>query len=356
MVVFHPIVKARGSALRGCFDSLFKWFQQLYTTGMENAEKQQGYRMPPLTDEFLYQIIFCMEDQSNEYCVDLKEGVICELAFVEHRRKENPQRFLDIPEWYPSDGFRTMEKFVSSLRNPLYRERLRLVLQSGRGVFRQFKDVLHEQPSLERLWYYYKDREIRRRIFYWYERHDEAFRLTRLGEDTPDDGADELVREDFTVTSDVSQWKDAIDRAGERVAARLRRTGRTVDSHVARQIEEAWKLQAQDRHLAAVSLAGQFAGFLRFRVFADEGFALVRCYAIEEEFQGLGVFRYLFDTLCSLLAAEGIGEVVVRLAGDSLRIEPMFEPSGPTYLTRTFSVSVPRWCDEAASVEQSAFA
>ena len=81
------------------------------------------YRMPPLTDEFLYQMIFCMEDQANEYCLDLKEGTLVQEEFIEQRKEEEPQRFLEIPQWFPSDGFRTMEKFVSTLRKSVYRER-----------------------------------------------------------------------------------------------------------------------------------------------------------------------------------------------------------------------------------------
>jgi len=335
--------------------SLFKWVWGMYTVGMDSHDEPTGYTLPPLSDEFLFQVIFCMEDQANEYCVDLKDGIITEAAFVVDRREIDPPRFLDLPPWYPSDGFRTMEKFVSTLRNPIYRERLRQVLQSGKGVFRQFKDVLHEQSSLERLWYYYKDREIRRRIFHWYERHDEAFRLARLGEEAPEDGPGELIREDFSIVTDAEPYLEDIEAAGARIVERLHASGQRTDMHIAVQVREAWKAHVDDKHVVALSLSGQFVAFIRYRVYVDEGVAVIRCYAVEEEFQGMGVFHYLFDSLCSRLNNQGIREVVVRLAGESIKIEHMFESVNPVNLTRTISISVPQWCDDISNSEQSPF-
>jgi len=311
------------------------------------------YHMPPLTDEFLYQIIFCMEDQSNQYCLDLKEGILCQVGFVEQRRQEDPQRFLAIPEWFPSDGFRTMEKFVSTLRNPVYREQLREVLQSGKGVFRQFKDVLHGQPALERLWYYYKDKEIRRRIYLWYETHDEVCRLSRLGE-APEDGTDELIKEDFLLTGEASSWMEAIQRVGGRLVSTLRDTGRQIDSLVAQQLEDAWRFQPEDQFLVALSNTGLFAGFICYHVMA-EGIVDLRCFGVEEEFQGLGLFRYLFTSLCGQLATLGLRELVVTLGADALRIEHMFELVCPVPILHRMTVSIPRWCDQTTNMDPSDF-
>ncbi len=99
-----------------------------------------------------------------------------------------------------------MEKFVSTLRNPIYREKLKEVLQSGRGVFRQFKDVLQEQPSIQRLWYYYKDREMRNRIYEWYEVHDSAFSIAMLDDRGPKEDTLEVIKEDFTISEDYDSY------------------------------------------------------------------------------------------------------------------------------------------------------
>ena len=333
--------------------SLFKRAFGLYTGGMTIENKSSGYTLPPLSDEFLYQVIFCMEDQANEYCIDLKDGVINETVFVESRRELEPQRFLDLPPWYPSDGYRTMEKFVSTLRNPIYRERLRLVLQSGKGVFRQFKDVLAEQPSLERLWYYFKDREIRRLVFYWYERHDEAFRLARLGEEAPEDRPDELIRQDFILTTEVDSYKEEIDLLIERAIGRLNESGQRLDKYLGAQLSKASKEQSDDQFIVALSLSEQFVGFIQYRVNIEESIAVISCYGVEDEFQGLGVFHFLFDALSASLLKRGIREVVLRMIGDSLRIERMFEAANPVQLTKTISISVPRWCDTFSAIDAS---
>ncbi len=341
MVVLPPIVKER---------------DRLYTGDMDIEQRIEGYMLPPLSDEFLYQVIFCMEDQANEYCVDLKDGVVTEVEFVADRREIEPQRFLDLPPWYPSDGFRTMEKFVSTLRNPLYRERLRQVLQSGKGVFRQFKDVLHEQPTLERLWFYYKDREIRRRIFHWYERHDEAFRLARLGEEVPDDGSSELVREDFTITDEIDSYRDDVAQLKELAIRRVMELEIPTARHMAVKLREAWREHPDDAHVVALSLEGEFAGFIRYHIQDPEQVAVIRCFAVHEEYQGLGVFRYLFDSLCSRLSLQGVRDVVVPLAGDALKIERMFDAIGPSDVTHTISVSVPRWTETFSHESSKDFA
>ena len=322
---------------------------------MEPVQPTEGYMLPPLSDEFLYQVIFCMEDQANEYCVDLKDGVVTEVEFVADRREIEPPRFLDLPPWYPSDGFRTMEKFVSTLRNPVYRERLRQVLQSGRGVFRQFKDVLHEQPTLERLWYYYKDKEIRRRIFHWYERHDEAFRLARLGEEVPDEGSGELVREDFVVTEDAEPHKKEIYELCELALHRVLAQESPHAQYLSLQVRAAWKEHPDDAHVIATTLAGDFVGFIRYHIHQPDQVGVIRCYAVREEFQGLGVFRYLFGSLCRFLASCGVRDLVVPLAGDSLRIEHMFDGVNAVDINRSLAVSIPRWNDAYSGTDPDTY-
>ena len=312
---------------------------------MRDLPHEEGYMLPPLSDEFLFQVIFCMEDQANEYCVDLKDQVVTEVQFIADRRELDPQRFLDLPPWYPSDGFRTMEKFVSTLRNPVYRERLRQVLQSGKGVFRQFKDVLREQPTLERLWYYYKDKEIRRRIFHWYERHDEAFRLARLAEEVPDDGSGELVREDFIITEDATAYADEIFALKELALQRIGQSEMSAARYVSVQIREAWRGHPDDRYLVALTVDKQFTGFIRYHVHEAEQVGVIRCYAVQEEFQGLGVFRYLFDSLCQVLSSRGVRDIVIPLAGDSMRITRMFDDVQAADLSRSLAISVHAWAD-----------
>ena len=201
--------------------------------------------LPPLNDEFLFQIVFCMEDQVNSYFFDLKNQNICESVFIEERVEKDPERFLSLPSWLPSDGFHTMEKFVSTLRNPIYRERLKEVLQAGKGVFRQFKDVLHEQPSIERLWYYYKDKEMRSRIYEWYELHDAAFSVATLQDSGPENDTLEVIKEDFIISDDAETYKKCFEQFREMCIIKYKEKDTPYKSQVYEDVKKAWvKTQA----------------------------------------------------------------------------------------------------------------
>ncbi len=312
---------------------------------------KRTYHMPPLTDEFLYQIIFCMEDQSNMYCLDLVEGQLTQVDFVGERRAEDPSRFIELPPWRPSDGFRTMDKFVSSLRNPIYRERLREVLRSGKGVFRQFKDVLREQPALERLWYYFKDREIRNVIYLWYERNDDAFRLSRLALE-PEDDAKDLLQEDFTVSSDLGQWNETVVRRLDGFVQSMEDSD-LLSKMAVRSVVEAWDA-CEDRREGLVALAGDgsYAGCLVW-TYADERTAQVLFYCIEPEFRGLGLYKFLFDHMSRRLSRGGVLDVVVPLVGEGLKTESMFDTASPLQTLKHLVIRTRRWNEQNDSTDKA---
>ena len=49
-----------------------------------------------------------------------------------------------LPEWDSAAGFKLREDFVSNLNSPLAHEALQEVLHSGRGVFRNFRNVIKD--------------------------------------------------------------------------------------------------------------------------------------------------------------------------------------------------------------------
>jgi GNAT superfamily N-acetyltransferase len=152
----------------------------------------------PLTEDLLSQIIFAMEDQSNVFLIDRRKGVLVredeleaeaqpsdeertpvqdeqaveEQALLDGKppgRRDWEERYRSIPAWSPADGFQLMERFVLKLRNPIFAEMLREALSSGQGVFRRFKDILKKNKEIERLWFQFKEREMRRVVERWYE-------------------------------------------------------------------------------------------------------------------------------------------------------------------------------------------
>lgn len=302
-------------------------------------------KLPPLTDEFLFQIIFCMEDQVNTYFIDLKQQNICESIFIEERIKEDPNRFLALPDWLPSDGFHTMEKFVSTLRNPIYRERLKQVLQSGKGIFRQFKDVLHEQPSIERLWYYFKDKEMRNRIYEWYDLHDSAFSLASLHEMGPDDDTLEVIKEDFVISDDLTSYKESFEQFRDLCIERYNEKHHSYAPLITQDVKKAWSIKEDDFTLFAITNSGEAAAVIVYHYFVGERVVEIKAYMVKDEFKGIGLFHLLFDSLCEKMKIKGVDDLVLHFYEDSLQIEPMFREILTKNLKKSVYLSISSWID-----------
>ena len=146
-----------------------------------------------LTDALADQILFAMEDQNGEYVLDVRTGVVADVSDL--AEPGGADSVYPLPEWGSADGFRLMEGFAASLRNPIVRTELTRALEKGRGVFRAFKDVLSSRPEIERLWFAYKEKQMRQEIVDWYNALREEWGLARIG-DEPEDTED-LVLEDF---------------------------------------------------------------------------------------------------------------------------------------------------------------
>jgi GNAT superfamily N-acetyltransferase len=147
-----------------------------------------------LTPELIDQIIFAMENQKESFVLDTESLVLYTASSADKSRKDF---LLPVPDWTPSDGYHLMDSFAISLKNPVYRERLREILNSGRGVFRGFKNVLKERSDLENAWFLHKDREMKRRVRNWYAELCEYWGIESLG-DEPEE-IDDLFLDDFSM-------------------------------------------------------------------------------------------------------------------------------------------------------------
>jgi len=117
-----------------------------------------------LTSELMEQVIFAMENQKEIFLLDSELPTI-----VPSENKDKIKgKYYELPLWEPSDGYRLMEQFVLSLRNPVYREHLSSILHCGSGVFRKYKDALNQRPDIERLWFSFKEKEMKNRVTDWY--------------------------------------------------------------------------------------------------------------------------------------------------------------------------------------------
>jgi hypothetical protein len=149
-----------------------------------------------LTEALLDDILFSMEDQDGVSYIDSQEGVVRSGwdtdDLVENDEKE---RFINLPEWDSSSGFRLMERFAAAFKNPLIRNELCAALDKGKGVFRAFKNTLNLHPEVEKLWFSFKEREMRREVIRWYNALREEWGLEKIGLE-PEETTD-LVLEDF---------------------------------------------------------------------------------------------------------------------------------------------------------------
>lgn len=153
-----------------------------------------------LTPEITDEIIFAMEDQTGHFLYDSSD---CRCVASRERasgpqsaaRDDDDDRYYAIPVWDSVSGFRMMDRFAAQLRNPIVREELRQALSAGHGVFRNFKNILKTHPEVERLWYQFKEREMKNIVLEWYNNLRDFWGLERIGAEPEETG--EIVSQDF---------------------------------------------------------------------------------------------------------------------------------------------------------------
>jgi len=312
----------------------------------ENTISAPIYSLTFMTDELMYQIIFCMEDQAGTYVFDMADGVPIQKEFTVGGIEERKTRYRELPSWKPADGFRIMEKFVSSLRNPIFREKLKESLSMGRGVFRSFKNNLKEEPAIERLWFYFKEREIKRSIYIWYEQLTEISFLEQLGE--PEQDVSDLILSDFVVTEDREKWVDYILKIGEsRLDDEFSGVDYPLNEILVQEYQKTWAEFNKNWLIIFVeSPLEDFAGFIGAEPLAPDDTTLVysvKHLYVEPRFRGLGIFKLLADSLCSRAAESGAERVIIELSGKSSVISPALEQRGFVPFSERFSLDLAKW-------------
>ncbi|MDR0877948.1 MAG: GNAT family N-acetyltransferase [Treponema sp.] len=254
-----------------------------------------------LTEALIDHILFSMEDQAGDFFVDAQEGIVVGGSDeFDETIKADGDRYLYLPGWESSDGFKLMERFAASLRNPLIREQLSAALNRGRGVFRAFKDILGQYPESEKLWFAYKERAMKREIFRWYNALREEWGLEKIGGEPED--TEDLVLEDFRIRDGVPE-----DTAAAKELHRL--CAGTED----------WTFPG-DYTLAAETAGGEFAGYISARLQPSRSGApdALHIYALEvkPEFRGLGIGEALINGLMNRIANQKIAHISIDLPAE----------------------------------------
>ncbi|MDR0312814.1 MAG: GNAT family N-acetyltransferase [Treponema sp.] len=235
-----------------------------------------------LTEALLDDILFSMEDQDGVFYIDTQEGVVI-TEWDSGELVEEEGRLIDLPHWDSSSGFRLMERFATTIRNPLIRNELSSALNQGRGVFRAFKNTLSQHPEAEKLWFSFKEREMKREIVDWYNALREEWGLERIGFE-PEETSD-LILEDF-------RFREFRDED-------------TLN------ISDKTPAQTDAIRFIAESGDGEFAGYIAAERKNETLF--IRALEIIPQYRGLGIGKTLLDYFLNKIKPLGIIEVNIEL-------------------------------------------
>jgi ribosomal protein S18 acetylase RimI-like enzyme len=151
-----------------------------------------------LDDILIGEILFYMENQDGKFVLDTQEAQIVDISNSDYEDEpdfSDEERFISLPEWNSQDGYRLMEKFAAGLKNPVVRHELSAALNRNKGVFRSFKNVIEQYPETEKLWFRFKEQQMKNEVIGWYNSMREEWGLEPVGIEPEDDSS--ILFEDF---------------------------------------------------------------------------------------------------------------------------------------------------------------
>jgi ribosomal protein S18 acetylase RimI-like enzyme len=282
-----------------------------------------------LTPEVTDQIIFAMEDQDSRAVVDLRTGVPSATGRITPGEEEH---YLPVPDWKPVDGYHLMERFVSELRNPVFRQELRLALASGRGVFRSFKNTLKQSPEVERLWYSFKEREMRQVVLEWYNRVREARGLEALGPEPEE--TEELVESDFILRPPgAAEWQQLVKLMEQ------------TEDEVEQENDAPRAVPGSPEEglmLAALTPGGEPVGCVWATIDEADTWEIAQ-FAVAPAFRGLGLGASLLKGLLERLLERGARQILITLAGSELSAEHLLTQQGFEVYAKSLALDLRQW-------------
>lgn len=283
-----------------------------------------------LTPEIIDLIVYGMENQERALCFDTETCTLCPLE----GREEGEDRYVDLPPWGPVQGYRLMESFVASLRNRVVKERLRRILASREKVFRRFKDALKEFPLVEKRWFAFKDRWMRREVVQWYNALRQSWGLSSLPLEMEDDLEIEgLLEGEFSffdlkgeslshsVTPLVDgAWTERFPGGRGMIGVRMK--------------EALSALEGEDRYLVCLTPSDEIAGLCWYKVAGDSLHHLLLLHVFPE-FQGLGLEKALWRRWWEGVERRG-GTALVELPGKARELEDEVKMAGFQLMSTTY--------------------
>ena len=253
-----------------------------------------------------------MENQDVEYAVDAEEGQLVISDSDGH--VPDDERYYILPEWGPSDGFELREEFVNNLHSPLAREELQDAMHSGRGVFKNFRNVLKNYPEIDKRWHIFKHRFMSARINEWYNSLREIWGLEKL---------DQLPESDETLVHDDFSFKVYDSEADKKTILLNITAGACEDETLPPDVNGAfyglWRTQFEGARIEnqtgyiCSSISDEFAGCITASPLLQnqEKIVMITSLFVPEQFRGLGIGTELIDMCISRLTDCGKTWVII---------------------------------------------
>ena len=277
-----------------------------------------------LTEPLILSIERAMENQEQTFALDASAGA---LVSVDGGRSVDEETLYTLPSWDSRDGFQMLEAFVSSLHADSAHEELRQVLISGRGVFRNFKNVIRKYPNIERRWHFFKDKQMRERIMDWYNTLRGVWGLEALDQDFEE--YDDLTEEDFTFSEyNPGNDGDCIAINAGVLADEIRNTS---PGELGQALAFLWKSRnpsispEQKRGFICRSITSEFAGCLLVSPCPSEAkeTVVVTDFFVVQNYRGLGIARELLSLCLPYLKEHGIHWCIIPAALIPAFLEPL---------------------------------
>jgi GNAT superfamily N-acetyltransferase len=246
-----------------------------------------------------------MENQDGEFLLDTQKIIVVDIHNNDYKDKvdfNDERRFISLPQWSSSEGYRLMETFAAKLKNPVVRQELSAALNRNKGVFRSFRNVLEQYPETEKMWFNFKKQKMKDEVAAWYNSLREEWGLEPVGIEPEDNSS--LVLEDFTLREGkTSDYENAADLHKLCIEEREDKTLSTL-------FEETNPFVFPgDLCVIVENPAGDFCGFIS--AVKDSNLHLRICQLeVKSEYRGMGLGKIL---LAKLLEKTGEKNITIDL-------------------------------------------
>ena len=258
-----------------------------------------------LTESLLDELQTALENQEQQFLVDAAQN---KLIPKTDGLKGDEEFFYELPEWDSASGFKLREDFVSNLNSPLAHEALQEVLHSGRGVFRNFRNVIKAYPEVEKKWHVYKNNKMMCYINNWYNNLREVWGLEKL--DYVPESDDSLIHDDFSFAAYTQQNEKELVL---HMNAAFRERNENLSPELSQAIYNIWLDQFELAHskgelgFICRSFSNDFAGCITVSQVSQkqEKVMVLTSLFVPEAFRGLGIGTELINMCLSELKKLG---------------------------------------------------